>query len=133
MISLQKTIPCLALAAALPILVLAQDRADKYNYSGIYTGRIPTDLLNRSGEKNRVKSQLVVYPDGRLLVLTVESSSFNIQGSLKKNVFTGQSRKGLFQSGQAISCRALFYPGAAILEASVKNKKGVEKWYFSKS
>jgi len=133
MISLHKIIPYLALAAAWPILVSAQDRADKYNYSGIYTGRIPTDLLNRNGGKNRVKSQLVVYPDGRLLVLSVETSSFNIQGSLKKNVFTGQSRKGLFQSGQAISCRAIFYPGAAVLEASVKNKRGFERWRFSKS
>jgi hypothetical protein len=82
---------CFALATAvLPVVASAQDRADKYNYNGIYAGKIPTNFFTGNLGKNRVKSQLVVYPDGRSLVLTVEANSFTIEGLLEKNVFTGQ-------------------------------------------
>ncbi|HYZ72758.1 MAG TPA: hypothetical protein VE641_06735, partial [Chthoniobacterales bacterium] len=64
------------LAAALlffPFFASAQEQASKYHYDGIYKGTVPVDLLVSGNDKHRAKAQAVFYPDGRLLVLTVES------------------------------------------------------------
>jgi hypothetical protein len=125
----------LAAAASLlfPFLTSAQEQASKYHYDGIYKGTIPVDLLVNGIEKHRAKAQLVVYPDGRLLVLTVESTQarnpMNIKGSLRKSVFTGEWKKGFF--GSDLSFQATFHSGSAVVSVTEKNKKP-EKWFFTK-
>src|ERR1700757_3406297 len=87
-------------AAALLVhsIATAQKQASKYHYDGIYKGTIPIGLLTDGSHNRRAKAQLVFYPDGRLLVLSVESpearNPMNIKGTLKKNVFTGKWKKG---------------------------------------
>jgi len=111
----------------------AQDQASKWHYDGIYKGGIATDLFTNSAGKLRAKSQLIVYPDGRLLVLTVESpavrDAMNIRGSLRKNVFTGQWKKGFF--GTPIVYQVTFHNHSAVVSATSRSKKP-EKWYFVK-
>ena len=127
--------PSLLAVAALffPFLASAQDQASKYHYDGIYKGTVPSDLLVSGNDKHRAKAQVVFYPDGRLLVLTVESTQvhnpMNIKGTLRKNAFTGEWKKSLF--GDAISFQVVFHGGSATVSVSEKNKKP-EKWYFNK-
>jgi hypothetical protein len=114
-------------------MTFRQEQASKYHYDGIYKGTIPIDLLINANDKHRAKAQLVFYPDGRLLVLTVESpqvrNPLNIKGALRKGAFTGDWKKGLF--GTDLSFQAVFHGGATVVTATAKNKKP-EKWYFTK-
>jgi hypothetical protein len=116
-----------------PVAASAQEQASKNHYDGIYKGTVPIDLLVNGNDKHRAKAQVVFYPDGRLLVLSVESAEvhnpMNIKGSLRKNVFTGDWKRGLF--GTDLSFQATFHGGAATVSVTEKNKKP-EKWYFSK-
>jgi len=116
-----------------PYFSSAQEQASKNHYDGIYKGTIPVDLLVNGNEKHRAKAQAVFYPDGRLLVLTVESpevrNPMNVKGELKKNVFTGAWKKGFF--GEGLSFQALFHGGSATVSVTAKNKKP-EKWVFTK-
>jgi len=118
----------------LPFLASAQEEASKYHYDGIYKGTIPIDLLINGTDKHRAKAQLIFYPDGRLMVLTVESpqtrNPANIKGKLKKNVFTGEWKKGFF--GSDLSFQAVFHGGSAVVSVNGKNKRP-EKWYFTKA
>ena len=129
----QKTSLLAAAALFFPFLASAQEQASKYHYDGIYKGTIPVDLLVNGNDKHRAKAQAVFYPDGRLLVLTVESpevrNPMNIKGALKKNVFTGDWKRGFF--GEDLSFRAVFSGGSAAVSVTGKNKKP-EKWYFTK-
>jgi hypothetical protein len=117
----------------LPFVASAQEQASKYHYDGIYKGTIPIDLLINANDKHRAKAQLVFYPDGRLLVLTVESpqvrNPLNIKGTLRKGAFAGDWKKGFF--GTDLSFQAVFHGGATVVTATAKNKKP-EKWYFTK-
>ena len=54
----------------------------------------------------------------------------NIKGTLKKNVFTGEWKKGFF--GSDIVFRVVFHGGSAVAAVTGKNGKS-EKWYVSKS
>jgi hypothetical protein len=123
-------------AAALffPFFASAQEQASKYHYDGIYKGTVPVDLLVNGNDKHRAKAQAVFYPDGRLLVLTVESpqahNPMNVKGGLRKNVFTGDWKKGFF--GEDLSFQATFHGGSATVSVTGKNKKP-EKWYFTKA
>ena len=96
-----------------PLFASAQEQATKYHYDGIYKGTVPVDLLVNGNDKHRAKAQAVFYPDGRLLVLTVESpqvrNPMNVKGALKKNVFTGDWKRGLF--GEDLSFQAVFHGG----------------------
>ena len=89
----QKLSSLAAAALLVPSIATAQEQASKYHYDGIYKGTIPIGLLTKGSDNHRAKAQLVFYPDGRLLVLSVESpqarNPMNIKGTLKKNVFTG--------------------------------------------
>ncbi|MFY9985950.1 MAG: hypothetical protein WAK31_14385 [Chthoniobacterales bacterium] len=120
-------------ALLLPFVASAQEQASKYHYDGIYKGTVLIDLLVNGNDKQRAKAQAVFYPDGRLLVLTVESpqvrNPMNIKGVLRKNVFTGNWKKGLF--GTDLSVEATFHSGSAVLIVTEKNKKP-EKWFFTK-
>ena len=120
-------------ALLLPFVASAQEQASKYHYDGIYKGTVLIDLLVNGNHKQRAKAQAVFYPDGRLLVLTVESpqvrNPMNIKGVLRKNVFTGNWKKGLF--GTDLSVEATFHSGSAVLIVTEKNKKP-EKWFFTK-
>lgn len=120
-------------ALLLPFVASAQEQASKYHYDGIYKGTVLIDLLVNGNDKQRAKAQAVFYPDGRLLVLTVESpqvrNPMNIKGVLRKNVFTGNWKKGLF--GTDLSIEATFHSGSAVLIVTEKNKKP-EKWFFTK-
>ena len=120
-------------ALLLPFVASAQEQASKYHYDGIYKGTVLIDLLVNGNDKQRAKAQVVFYPDGRLLVLTVESpqvrNPMNIKGVLRKNVFTGNWKKGLF--GTDLSVEATFHSGSAVLIVTEKNKKP-EKWFFTK-
>jgi hypothetical protein len=120
-------------ALLLPFVASAQEQASKYHYDGIYKGTVLIDLLVNGNDKQRAKAQAVFYPDGRLLVLTVESpqvrNPMNIKGVLRKNVFTGNWKKGLF--GSDLSVEATFHSGSAVLIVTEKNKKP-EKWFFTK-
>jgi hypothetical protein len=97
-------------------------------------GTIPIGLLTNGSHNDRAKARLVFYPDGRLLVLSVKSpqarNPMNIKGTLKKNVFTGEWKKGFF--GTAIAFRVVFHGGSAVAAVTGKNGKS-EKWYVSKS
>ena len=121
-------------AAALffPFFASAQEQASNH-YDGIYKGTVPVDLLVNGNDKHRAKAQAVFYPDGRLFVLTVESpevrNPMNIKGALKKNVFTGDWKRGFF--GEDLSFQAVFHGGSATVSVTGKNKK-TEKWYFTK-
>jgi hypothetical protein len=123
-----------AAALFLPLVASAQEQASKYHYDGIYKGTVPVDLLVNGIEKHRAKAQAVFYPDGRLLVLTVEApqarNPMNVKGELRKNVFTGDWKKGLF--GEDLSFQAVFHGGSATVSVTAKNKKP-EKWYFTKA
>lgn len=116
-----------------PFLASAQEQASKYHYDGIYKGMVPIDLLISANDKHRAKAQLVFYPDGRLLVLTVESpqvrNPLNVKGALRKNVFTGGWKKGFFSTD--LSLQAVFHGGATIVTVTAKGKKN-EKWFFTK-
>lgn len=120
-------------ALLLPFVASAQEQASKYHYDGIYKGTVLIDLLVNGNDKQRAKAQAVFYPDGRLLVLTVESpqvrNPMNIKGVLRKNVFTGNWKKGLF--GTDLSVEATFHSGSAVLIVTEKNKKP-EKCFFTK-
>jgi hypothetical protein len=120
-------------ALLLPCVASAQEQASKYHYDGIYKGTVLIDLLVNGNDKQRAKAQAVFYPDGRLLVLTVESpqvrNPMNIKGVLRKIVFTGNWKKGLF--GSDLSVEATFHSGSAVLIVTEKNKKP-EKWFFTK-
>jgi hypothetical protein len=120
-------------ALLLPFVASAQEQASKYHYDGIYKGTVLIDLLVNGNDKQRAKAQAVFYPDGRLLVVTVESpqvrNPMNIKGVLRKNVFTGNWKKGLF--GTDLSVEATFHSGSAVLIVTEKNKKP-EKWFFTK-
>ena len=133
MTSWQKLCSLVAGTLLLPLLASAQEQASKYHYDGIYKGTVPIDLLTNGTDKHRAKAQLVVYPDGRLLVLTVESAQsrnpMNIKGTLKKNVFSGEWKKGFFGSGLAF--QAVFHSGSTVVSVTEKPKKP-EKWYFTK-
>jgi hypothetical protein len=124
----------LAVATLLfPFLASAQEQASKNHYDGIYKGTVPIDLLINANDKHRAKAQLVFYPDGRLLVLTVESpqvrNPLNIKGALRKNVFTGDWKKGLFSAD--LSFQAMFHGSATVVTVTAKSKKP-EKWFFTK-
>jgi hypothetical protein len=124
----------LAVGALLfPFAVSAQEQASKYHYDGIYKGTVPIDLLVNGNDKHRAKAQVVFYPDGRLLVLSVESTQvhnpMNIKGSLRKNVFTGDWKRGLF--GTDLSFQAIFHGGTATVSVTEKNKRP-ERWFFTK-
>jgi hypothetical protein len=116
-----------------PFLASAQEQASKYHYDGIYKGTVPIDLLINANDKHRAKAQLVFYPDGHLLVLTVESpqvrNPLNIKGALRKSVFTGDWKKGLFSTD--LSFQAVFHGGATVVTVTAKRKKP-EKWFFTK-
>jgi len=123
-----------AVALLFPFCASAQEQASKYHYDGIYKGTVPVDLLVNGNEKHRAKAQAVFYPDGRLLVLTVESpqvrNPMNVKGALKKNVFTGEWKKGFF--GEDLSFQAVFHGDSATVSVTAKNKKP-EKWFFTKA
>ena len=123
-----------AVALLFPFCASAQEHASKYHYDGIYKGTVPVDLLVNGNEKHRAKAQAVFYPDGRLLVLTVESpqvrNPMNVKGALKKNVFTGEWKKGFF--GEDLSFQAVFHGDSATVSVTAKNKKP-EKWFFTKA
>jgi len=123
-----------AVALLFPFCASAQEQASKYHYDGIYKGTVPVDLLVNGNEKHRAKAQAIFYPDGRLLVLTVESpqvrNPMNVKGALKKNVFTGEWKKGFF--GEDLSFQAVFHGGSATVSVTAKNKKP-EKWFFTKA
>jgi hypothetical protein len=116
-----------------PFLASAQEQASKYHYDGIYKGTVPIDLLINANDKHRAKAQLVFYPDGRLLVLTVESpqvrNPLNIKGALRKSVFTGDWKKGFFSAD--LSFQSVFHGGATVVTVTAKGKKP-EKWFFTK-
>jgi hypothetical protein len=116
-----------------PFLASAQEQASKYHYDGIYKGTVPIDLLINANDKHRAKAQLVFYPDGHLLVLTVESpqvrNPLNIKGALRKSVFTGDWKKGFFSAD--LSFQAVFHGGATVVTVTAKGKKP-EKWFFTK-
>jgi hypothetical protein len=133
-VNLWKKLSLLAVGALLfPFVASAQEQASKYHYDGIYKGTVLIDLLVNGNEKHRAKAQAVFYPDGRLLVVTVESpqiaNAMNIKGVLRKNVFTGNWKKGLF--GTDLSFQAAFHSGSAMVIVTEKNKKP-EKWFFTK-
>ena len=129
----QKLTLLTAAALLFPFFASAQDQASKYHYDGIYKGTVPVDLLVKGTDKHRAKAQAVFYPDGRLLVLTVESpelpNPMNIKGALKKNVFTGGWKKGFF--GEDLAFQAVFHGGSATVSVTAKKKKP-EKWSFTK-
>ncbi|MBV8279643.1 MAG: hypothetical protein JO170_30865 [Verrucomicrobia bacterium] len=129
----QKLILLAAAVLLFPFVASAQEQASKYHYDGIYKGTVPVDLLVNGTDKHRAKAQAVFYPDGRLLVLTVESpqvrNPMNIKGALKKNVFTGDWKKGFF--GEGLSFQAVFHGGSATVSVTGKNKK-LERWFFTK-
>ena len=132
--TLRQKLSSLAAAALLvPSIAAAQEQASKYHYDGIYKGTIPIGLLTKGSDNHRAKAQLVFYPDGRLLVLSVESpqarNPMNIKGTLKKNVFTGAWKKGFF--GSNIVFHVVFHGGSAVAAVNGKNATP-EKWYFSK-
>ena len=120
-------------ALLFPFFASAQEQASKYHYDGIYKGTVPVDLLVNGTDKQRAKAQAVFYPDGRLLVLTVESpqvrNPMNIKGALRKNVFTGDWKRGFF--GEDLSFQAVFHGGSATVSVTGKSKKP-ERWYFTK-
>jgi len=120
-------------ALLLPFVASAQEQASKYHYDGIYKGMVPVDLLVNGNDRHRAKAQAVFYPDGRLLVLSVESAQvhnpMNIKGSLRKNVFTGDWKRGLF--GADLSFQATFHGGSATVSVTGKNKRP-ERWFFTK-
>jgi len=123
-----------AAALLFPFFASAQEQASKYHYDGIYKGTVPVDLLvNGNDNKHRAKAQAVFYPDGRLLVLTVESQQvrnpMNVKGTLRKNVFTGDWKRGFF--GEDLAFQAVFHGGSATVSVTGKNSKP-EKWYFTK-
>jgi len=130
----QKLSSLAAAALLVPSIATAQEQASKYHYDGIYKGTIPIGLLTNGSHNDRAKAQLVFYPDGRLLVLSVKSpqarNPMNIKGTLKKNVFTGEWKKGFF--GSDIAFRVVFHGGSAVAAVTGKNGKS-EKWYVSKS
>jgi len=133
--TLRQKLSSLAAAALLvPSIAIAQEQASKYHYDGIYRGTIPIGLLTNGSHNDRAKAKLVFYADGRLLVLSVKSpqarNPMNIKGTLKKNVFTGEWKKGFFGSG--IAFRVVFHGGSAVAAVTGKNGKS-EKWYVSKS
>jgi hypothetical protein len=133
-VNLWQKLSLLAVATWLfPFVASAQELASKYHYDGIYKGTVQIDLLVNGNDKHRAKAQAVFYPDGRLLVLTVESpqvpNPMNIKGVLRKNVFTGNWKKGLF--GTALSFQAAFHSGSAVVTISGKSKRS-EKWFFTK-
>jgi len=134
MTSWQKLSLLAGAALLFPFFASAQEQASKYHYDGIYKGTIPIDLLVNGNDKHRAKAQAVFYPDGRLLVLTVESpqahNPMNVKGGLRKNVFTGDWKKGFF--GEDLSFQATFHGGSATVSVTGKNKKP-EKWYFTKA
>jgi hypothetical protein len=72
MTSWQKLSLLAAAALLFPFFASAQEQASKYHYDGIYKGTIPIDLLVNGNDRSRAKAQAVFYPDGRLLVLSVE-------------------------------------------------------------
>jgi len=124
----------LAAAALLfPFSASAQEQASKSHYDGIYKGTVPVDLLVNGNDKHRAKAQAVFYPDGRLLVLTIESpqvrNPMNVKGALRKNVFTGDWKRGFF--GEDLAFQAVFHGGSATVSVTGKNSKP-EKWYFTK-
>jgi hypothetical protein len=133
MTSWQKLSLLAAAVSLFPFFASAQEQASKYHYDGIYKGTVPVDLLVNGTDKHRAKAQAVFYPDGRLLVLTVESpqvrNPMNIKGALQKNVFTGDWKRGFF--GADLSFQAVFHGGSATVSVTGKNKKS-EKWYFTK-
>ena len=133
MTSWQKLSLLAAAALLFPFFASAQEQASKYHYDGIYKGTIPIDLLVNGNDRSRAKAQAVFYPDGRLLVLSVESpqvpNPMNIKGKLRKNVFTGNWKRGFF--GQNLPFHAVFLDGSATVSVTGKNKKP-EKWYFTK-
>jgi hypothetical protein len=53
----------------------------------------------------------------------------NIKGTLKKNVFTGEWKKGFF--GSDIAFQVVFHGSSAVAAVTGKNGKS-EKWYVSK-
>jgi hypothetical protein len=133
MISWQKLSLLAAAALLVPFFASAQEQASKYHYDGIYKGTVPVDLLANGSDKHRAKAQAVFYPDGRLLVLTVESpevrNPMNIKGLLRKNLFTGDWKRGFF--GEDLSFQAVFHGGSATVNVTGKNKKP-ERWSFTK-
>jgi hypothetical protein len=128
----QKLSSLAAAALLVPSIAAAREQASKYHYDGIYKGTIPIGLLTNESDNRRAKAQLVFYPDGRLLVLSVESpqarNPVNIKGTLKKNVFTGEWKKSFF--GSTIAFHVVFHGGSAVAAVTGKNAKP-EKWYFS--
>jgi hypothetical protein len=130
----QKLSSLAAAALLVPAIATGQEQASKYHYDGIYKGKIPLGLLTNGSHNNRAKARLVFYPDGRLLVLSVNSpqarNPMNIKGTLKKNVFTGEWKKGFF--GSHIAFQVVFHSGSAVAAVTGKNGKS-EKWYVSKS
>jgi hypothetical protein len=129
----QKLSSFAAVALLVPSIATAQEQASKYHYNGIYKGTIPIGLLTNGSNNHRAKAQLVFYPDGRLLVLSVKSpqarNPMNIKGALKKNVFTGDWKKGFF--GSKIAFQVVFRGDSAVVAVTGKNVKP-DKWYFSK-
>ena len=129
----QKLSSLAAAALLVPSIATAQEQASKYHYDGIYKGTIPIGLLTNESDNHRAKAQLVLYPDGRLLVLSVKSprarNPVNIKGTLKKNVFTGGWKKSFF--GRNIAFQVVFHGGSAVAAVTGKNAKPY-KWYFSK-
>src|ERR1700748_1090154 len=132
--TLRQKLSSLAAASLLvPSIATAQEQASKYHYDGIYKGTIPIGLLTNGSHTDRATAQLVFYPDGRLLVLSVKSpqarNPMNIKGTLKKNVFTGEWKKGFF--GSKIAFQVVFRGDSAVIAVTGKNFKP-DKWYFSK-
>jgi len=130
----QKLSSFAAAALLVPSIATGQQQASRHHYDGIYKGTIPIDLLINGSHNNRAKAQLVFYPDGRLIVLSVKSpqapNPMNIKGTLKKNVFTGEWKKGFF--GSHIAFQVVFHSSSAVAAVTGKNGKS-EKWYVSKS
>lgn len=103
-----------AAALLVPSIATAQEQASKHHYTGIYKGTIPVGLPTNGDHNQRAKAQLVCFPDGRLLVLSVESpqarNPMNIKGTLKKNVFTGKWKKGFLGAISFFTVAPLWLP-----------------------
>jgi hypothetical protein len=101
---------------------------------GIYKGTIPIGLLTNGSHNDRAKAQLVFYPDGRLLVLSVKSpqarNPIEHQGYAQKECLHRRVEKRVFWERYRFPSG--FPRRSAVAAVTGKNGKS-EKWYVSKS
>jgi hypothetical protein len=98
-----RLIICLQFLCSLPGSAYAQhNRTDKHGVSGIYAGKFPVALASKGFKPELYEARLVVYPDERSMILTMDTTagviSTAIRGKLSGNTFKGQS-KGRFTFG----------------------------------